>query len=148
TDGQIQERVLTENRVIALKDVLLVGVVPFSQVIGVIVKDRVPFTIAVPGWHAEAPAILNRDKVAVCLNVHREDAGTASESQGRIERIQNWSCWGGPGLRLGWAYERAVQNCRAPCLIRRWWTHSRVFRFESNLSYGLKLSARLCRCSD
>src|SRR5207244_2401068 len=59
----VEERVLAEDRVIALEDVLIARVPPVPFHIGIIIEQWVPLVVAVPGREADAPAILDGNEM-------------------------------------------------------------------------------------
>ena len=77
---------LADDRVIALEYVLVVRVEPAAGVIGVVVGDRVPLVISVPGGVAQSPAIFNRNEMVRFLELLRQDARATGEPHGWFHR--------------------------------------------------------------
>src|SRR5205814_153822 len=57
--GDVQERVLADERVIALEQVLVVRVEDAAEVVRVVKDTGVTLAVTIPFWEADAPAILD-----------------------------------------------------------------------------------------
>src|SRR5262249_1160105 len=79
--GEGEERVLSEDRVVALEDVQVEGVRLPTLDVGIIIHGGMALAVAVPRRKADAPAVLDRDEVGVRLLLARQDAGRSGVAQ-------------------------------------------------------------------
>ena len=84
--GDVEKRVLAEDRIITLEDVLVVRIEPAAGLIRVIVGERVAVAVSVPGRVADSPAILDRDEMVRFLVFRRHHAGRPGVADRGVHR--------------------------------------------------------------
>ena len=84
--GDVQERMLADDRIVALEDVLRVGIKDVSFDVGIIVQQRMAFVVAIPIRETAAPTIFQRNEIARLLVLARQHARPTRVAQRRIER--------------------------------------------------------------
>ena len=83
--GEVQERVLPDDGVVALQNVLVVGIPPMAFDVGVIIHPRMAAPVAVPFGIPDAPAVFEGNEVAAGLDFTGNYAGRSRKAVGRLE---------------------------------------------------------------
>src|SRR5262249_9677683 len=96
---QLEEGVLPDERVIPFEDVLVIGVPPVPEGVGVIFQGGVAAVLAIPLGERRAPAVLCGDEMGVRLLLARQDAGGAGKAErGPAPGSEDGRPRGGQGL--------------------------------------------------
>ncbi len=120
----LQKRVLTIDRIIALEYVLIKRIEPAPGEIRVILKDRVPIAVAVPVGVADPPSILDRGEVARLLFLGGKHARRPGISDRRVHRRFDEYPW----------LVKLVGDCRGRLRVDRTAQHGRAGRRRSRRS--------------
>ncbi len=83
-EAGVQEGVLADDGIIALEDVQVEGVPDVARLVGVTIEERMALVVAVPARQADAPAIFDRDKMAILLHLGGSNAGRPGKPCRRI----------------------------------------------------------------
>lgn len=84
----VQERVLADDRVVALEHVLIVGVPPVAFDVRIVVDGRMAVVVAIPGRKTESPAVFDRHEVARLLVLAGKHAAFAGITERRIHGLE------------------------------------------------------------